>query len=624
LLGWQFLFLEGLELPGQDWIRLLILQRTPKLSSMTPTRNFDLLERFTTKFAGRKALAEKVGGKWKFYTSEDYSQIAHQFALGLLELGLNKGDKVMTVTNNRPQWNFVDMGMSMAGMVHVPVYTSMNTDEYSYIMEHSDATMVIVSDQKLYGLIQPAFAKQKKARFLFTFDPVEGAALWTELLEKGSHASSNTREKLDSIKQKIDPDEVVSIIYTSGTTGRSKGVMLSHKNLVSNFLAAADVFQLNEDDRYLAIIPVCHVGGRLGNYQTQYSGACVYYAENMGTIAADLKEIQATGFDAVPRILEKIYDNVIAKGRSLTGMKKKMFFWAVDLGLKYKPHGEKGWFYYRKLKLADKMIFSKWREALGGHARIVGCGGAALQSRLESIFWASGLKIINMYGLTETSPIITINRTEKGRCKLGSVGSVIPGVELKIAEDGEILCKGDCLMKGYYKDEEQTRKVMDEKGWFHTGDVGHLIDGEFLMVTDRKKEIFKLSSGKFVAPQPIENRIKESAFVDQVMVIGEHQKFASALLVPNFAYLKEWMSEHKVANGKQRSDLIAIPEVLTVYNEEIARINKSLMDWERIKRFRIVADEWSPATGELSASLKLKRKVVADRYADLLEAIYKK
>jgi long-chain acyl-CoA synthetase len=491
-------------------------------------------------------------------------------------------------------------------------------------MNHSDAHMVIVSDQKLYDLIQPAFTLQKKASHLFTFDHIEGATHWSDVLEKGKSASSETREKLDSIKREIVPDDVVSIIYTSGTTGRSKGVMLSHKNLVSNFLAAADVFRLTENDRYLAIIPVCHVGGRLGNYQTQYSGACIYYAENMGTIAVNLKEIKATGFDAVPRILEKIYDNVIARGRSLSGMKKKLFFWAVDLGLKYKPHGEKSWLYYQKLKIADKMIFSKWREALGGHARLVGCGGAALQSRLESIFWASGLKIINMYGLTETSPIITINRTEKGRCKLGSVGSVIDGVELKIAEDGEILCKGECVMQGYYKDDEQTKKAFDEEGWFHTGDVGHLEDGKFLMITDRKKEIFKLSSGKYVAPQPIENKIKESAFIDQVMVVGEHQKFASALLVPNFTYLKEWMSIHKVPNGKERSALIAIPEVVTVYNEEIAKINERLMDWERIKRFQIVIDDWSPATGELSASLKLKRKVVSDRYTDLLDAIYNK
>jgi long-chain acyl-CoA synthetase len=400
--------------------------------------------------------------------------------------------------------------------------------------------------------------------------------------------------------------------------------MLTHKNLVSNFLAAADVFRLTANDRYLAIIPSCHVGGRLGNYQTQYSGACIYYAENMGTIAANLKEIQATGFDAVPRILEKIYDKVISRGRSLSGMKKRIFFWAVKLGLQYEPFGKKSWLYYRKLKIADWMIFSKWREALGGHARLVGCGGAALQPRLERIFWASGLKIINMYGLTETSPIITINRTEKERCKLGSVGTVIKGVELKIAEDGEILCKGDCVMLGYYKDEALTGKVIDQDGWFHTGDVGHLEEGKFLMVTDRKKEIFKLSNGKFVAPQPIENRIKESSFIDQAMVVGEHEKFASALLVPDFNYLKEWCSNNDIKNGKEREELLTIPELITVMNQEIERINQGLMDWERILRFRMVSDDWSPATGELSASLKLKRKVVADRYSKLLESIYGK
>ena len=591
---------------------------------MVPTRNFDLLERFTTKFPGKNALSEKIKDEWIFYSSEKYSQLSHQFGLGLLELGFKKGDKIMTVTNNRPQWNFVDMGMSMAGIVHVPVYTSMNAEEYNYIMKHSDAKMVIVSDQKLNEKIQPEAKKIKAVEHLFTFDTIEGAKHWSEVLEKGKHASSETREKLEAIKNEILPNEVVSIIYTSGTTGRSKGVMLTHKNLVSNFLAASDVFKLNETDRYLAIIPVCHVGGRLGNYQTQYSGACIYYAESMGTIAANLKEISATGFDAVPRILEKIYDKVIAKGRSLTGMKKKIFFWAVKLGLQYEPYGKKGWLYYRKLKIADKMIFTKWREALGGHARLVGCGSAALQPRLERVFWASGLKIINMYGLTETSPIITINRPEKGNCKLGSVGTVIDGVELKIADDGEILCKGECVMPGYYKDEEQTKSVFDEEGWFHTGDVGHLEDGKFLMITDRKKEIFKLSSGKYVAPQQIENRIKESAFVDQVMVVGDHQKFASALVVPDFSYLEEWCVNNNIKNGKKPEELIKVPEVVTMMNEEIAKINESLLEWERLKRFRMVHEEWSTATGELSASLKLKRKVVADRYSKLLESIYNK
>jgi len=591
---------------------------------MIPTRNFDLLERFINQFPGKNVLSEKIDGTWTFYTSEQYHEIAHNFALGLLELGLKKGDKIVTVTNNRPQWNFVDLGMALAGVVHVPVYTSMNAEEYGYILEHSDAIMVIVSDKKLYEMISPESKKLKAIKDIFTFDEIEGARHWTEVLVMGEKAGEDTRKKLEEIKNKIVPGDLVSIIYTSGTTGQSKGVMLSHENLVKNFLAAADVFQLTSEDRYLAIIPSCHVGGRMGNYQTQYSGACIYYAENMGTIAANLKEIKATGFDAVPRILEKIYDNVIAKGRSLTGMKKKLFFWAVDLGLRYKPFGENGWFYEQKMKIADKLIFSKWREALGGHAKLVGCGGASLQSRLESIFWASGLKIINMYGLTETSPIITINRMEKKLCRLGTVGSVIDGVEIKIAEDGEVLCKGHCVMLGYYKDEAQTKSVFDDQGWFHTGDVGHLLDGKFLMITDRKKEIFKLSSGKFVAPQVIENRLKESAFIDQVMVVGEHQKFASALLVPDFKYLKEWRSEKGLINGKTNKELIKLPEVTAIFNEEVASINKSLQEWERINRIRLVADEWSPATGELSASLKLKRKVVEKRYTDLLESIYPK
>ncbi len=589
---------------------------------MIPTRNFDLLERFTSKFPGRNTLSEKIDGRWIFFTSEQYSEIAHQFALGLLQMGFSKGDKIMTVTNNRPQWNFVDMGMALAGVVHVPVYTSLNEEEYGYVLDHSDSKMLIISDQKLYDLILPQFKKQKKAEHIYTFDQIEGAAHWIEVVELGKSAGDEIKQKLEVIKAEMLPEDLVSIIYTSGTTGTAKGVMLSHKNLVSNFLAASKVFQLTPEDRYLAIIPVCHVGGRLGNYQTQYSGACIYYAENMGSIAANLKEIQATGFDAVPRILEKIYDNVISKGRSLEGMKKKIFFWAVELGLKYLPYGENGWFYYQKLKFADLMIFSKWREALGGHARIVGCGGAALQYRLERIFWASGLKIINMYGLTETSPIITINRMEKGSCKLGSVGTVIDGVELKIAEDGEVLCKGDCVMLGYYKDAAQSQSTFDEEHWFHTGDIGYLEDGKFLMITDRKKEIFKLSSGKFIAPQPIENMVKESAFIDQVMVVGEHQKFASALLVPDFKYLKEWCKQRKLPKGGEREDLIAIPEVVTVFNDEIAKINQRLNDWERLKRVRIVSDDWSPLTGELSASLKLKRKVVASRYEKLLESIY--
>jgi long-chain acyl-CoA synthetase len=591
---------------------------------MTPTRTFDLLERALKLFPGNHALAEKVEGEWIFYTSEQYNEIAHQFACGLLEMGFKKGDKIVTATNNRPQWNFIDIGMSLAGVVHVPVYTSMNVDEYRYILEHSDAKMVIVADQKLHDLIHPIAGEVKNVEYFFSIDQIKGAASWQEVIEKGKAAGKETLQKLSEIKDEIVPQDLVSLIYTSGTTGTSKGVMLSHENLIRNALAVDKVFNLTPQDRYLSIIPVCHVGGRMANYQTQYSGACIYYAENMGTIAINLKEIKATGFDAVPRIMEKIYDSVIAKGRSLTGMKKRIFFWAVKLGLRYEPHGKKGWFYYRKLKIADKLIFTKWREALGGEAKLVGCGAASLQPRLERIFWASGLKIINMYGLTETSPVITINRREKSDCRLGTVGTLIDGVELKIAEDGEVLCKGHNVMLGYYKDPELTKQAIDEEGWFHTGDVGHLEDGKFLKITDRKKEIFKLSSGKYVAPQPIENRMKESSFIDQVMVVGEHEKFASALLVPDFKYLKEWCAARKLKPGNKHDEIILMPEVISAFNKEVARINKTLSDWERINRFRIVSDDWSPASGELSASLKLKRRVVLEKYPELLESIYKK
>jgi long-chain acyl-CoA synthetase len=365
------------------------------------------------------------------------------------------------------------------------------------------------------------------------------------------------------------------------------------------------------------------VGGRLGNYQTQFSGCSIYYTENMGTIAADMKDIQADGFDAVPRILEKIIDTVIAKGKKITGIKNKIFFWAVRLGFDYKTDDESSWFYKRKLKLADKLVFSKWREALGGKVKLVGCGGASLQPRIERIFWAAGIKVINMYGLTETSPIMTINRTEKPDLKLGSVGVVIDGVEVKIADDGEILCRGHNVMLGYYKDPELTRSVFDDEGWFHTGDIGQWEDGKFLKVTDRKKEIFKLSNGKFVAPQIIENRFKESLLIDQIMVVGEHEKFASALISPNFTNLQQWCEKENIT-AKDKSELINHPFVLKIFSAEINRMNQSLSDPERIVKFRLVTDEWSPSSGELSPTLKLRRRFISDKYHTMLEEVYQK
>lgn len=586
-------------------------------------RTFDLLERFSENFIKDDVLCFKKNGTWIKFSTREYIDYSYNFCYGLWESGFRKGDKIITVSTNRPEWNFVDMGMSMIGVIHVPVFTSLSTHEFEYIIKNSGAGMIIISDKKILKSMMPALTNEGVTEKVFTFDEVDSTKNWLEIIEKGKRCSEETKSIVEKEKELISREDFATLIYTSGTTGKSKGVMLSHKNMVSNFLSAAGVFNLSPSDKYLSILPLCHVGGRLGNYQTQYSGCSIYYAENMGTIAINMQEIKPDGFDAVPRVLEKFYDVIISKGKNLSGIKKSLFFWAVKLGLKYNPFGENGWFYEQKLKIADKLIFSKWRQALGGNVKIVGCGGASLQSRLERIFWAAGIKIINMYGLTETSPIITINRVEKGKVKLGSVGMVIEDVEIKIAEDGEILCKGPNVMIGYYKDPDLTKSVFDNDGWFRTGDIGHIEDGKFLMVTDRKKEIFKLSNGKFIAPQIIENIFKESPLIDQIMVIGEHEKFASALISPNFKYFDDWRASKKIS-GTDNEELIQNPDVHSLFSSEIDRFNKRLNPPERINRYRLVRDEWSPASGELSPTLKLRRQFIQEKYKSIVEQIYMK
>jgi long-chain acyl-CoA synthetase len=456
---------------------------------MDVTRTFDLLDRYQRKFQKEVALSVKREGTWQNVSTQEYIETCYNVAYGLLEMGFIKGDKIITVTNNRPEWNFMDHGMSMCGIIHVPVYAALNEEAYTYIIEHSEARMAIVSDRKQYELLRPGCEKAKIAERLFTFDSIAGLPCWSAIAKLGEENKDKWRSTLEKSKESIKETDFASLLYTSGTTGLPKGVMLSHENLTKNFIAAAGIFKLTEKDKYLSILPLCHVGGRMGNYQTQYSGAGIYYAESMGTFVKALKETGANGFDAVPRVMEKIYDTVVAKGKQLAGVKKKIYFWAIRLGCKYDVYGKNGWWYRKRLAFADKAIFSKWRDAFGGNVRLVGCGGASLQPRLERLFWAAGIKIINMYGLTETSPIITISSQEEGKIKLGTVGALIDGVELKIADDGEILVKGHNVMLGYFKDDALTKEVFDREGWFHSGDIGHLKDGKFLAVTDRKKEI---------------------------------------------------------------------------------------------------------------------------------------
>jgi len=588
---------------------------------MSILRTFDLLDRYAKHFNRDNVLNIKENGKWQGYSATEYIKLAHSFAYGLMAMGYQQEDKIVSVSNNRPEWNFIDMGMAMLGVVHVPVFPSLSVNEYGYILKHSDAKLVIVSDKSLYKLLEQGNKKVQGGIEIYSFDLLEGVKNWKEIVDLGNRHEEKYLEKLETIKMKIKEEDLATLIYTSGTTGVAKGVMLSHKNLVQNFLAASEVFGLKPDYKYLSILPLCHVGGRMGNYQTQFSGSSIYYAENMGTIAANMKEIKPQGFDTVPRILEKIFDNVIAKGRQLKGIKKAIFFWAVRLGLRYKVPEDSSWFYKKQLALADKLIFSKWREALGGNIQTAGCGGASLQPRLERVFWASGIQIINMYGLTETSPIITINRRNKPLTKLGSVGALIDGVEMKIADDGEILCRGHNVMLGYYKDPEMTSRVFNEEGWFHTGDIGHITEENFLMITDRKKEIFKLSSGKFVAPQLIEGMLKESAMIDQVMVIGDQEKFASALIAPNYNYLSDWAEKNGLP-GEQKDKIFSHPKLNELFNREVKRINKKLSLHERILRFRLVQHPWGPDSGELSPTLKLRRKFISEKYADVIMKIY--
>lgn len=589
---------------------------------MAVTRTFDFLQRYKEEFPDKEdALAGKVNKQWVKYSSQQYISNSDYISYGLMSLGLKKGDKIATVSNNRPEWNFLDMGMAQLGVIHVPIFTTLEKDGYKQILEHSEVKLVFVSDKALFNRINPLVDEIGSLEKLYSFDEIEGAAHWRKILETGKQNKDIHEQDLIAIKESIKPDDCVTLIYTSGTTGNSKGVLLSHKNLVSNAITAANVFKLQPEHRYLSILPICHVGERLGIYQTQYSGCSIYYGENMGTIANDLIEVKPHGFGAVPRILEKVFDKIIVKGNKLTGIKKKLFFWALNLGLRYELEGKNGGWYEFQLKLANKIIFSKWREALGGNILSIGIGGAALQPRLEKVFWAAGIKLLNMYGLTETSPIITINRGFPPDIRLGTVGSIIDNVEVKIAEDGEILCKGDNVMLGYYKNEKGNSEAIDSEGWFHTGDIGILEDDKFLKITDRKKEIFKLSNGKYIAPQMIENMFKESVFIDQLMVIGESEKFTSAIISPNIDELKKWCSENNI-EGAGITDFIKHEKVMAHYSEIVKSLNSKLEKDEQVKRFRLIGTEWTPDSGELSPTLKLKRKVILEKYNDLVREIF--
>ncbi len=585
-------------------------------------RTFDLLENLRLKHNKSDLLMAKREGSWVKFSVEDYIRNAKNFAYGLLALGFKIGDKIVTVSNNRPEWNFADMGMALIGVVHVPVYPTIGDDEYKYIFSHSDAKMLIVSDLPTYKRIQPIAKKVGKLKRIFSFNYYENVPHWSEITQAGFNHKVKYREELTRISASVEPDDLATIIYTSGTTGLPKGVMLSHRNILSNVQGVIDLYPLDDKDRILSFLPLCHVYERMVNYLFQWKGCSIYYAENLGTIAQNLAEIKASAFVTVPRVIERIYDRIVSKGEELKGFKRIIFFMSLKLGELYRINGKHNFWYGFRLWVARKLVFSKWQQAFGGNLKFVISGGAALQSRLSRLFFAAGIPLMEGYGMTETSPVIAANHLSvPNSLRIGTVGPTLKNIEVKIDDDGEILVKGPSVMLGYYKDKRTTSEVIDRDGWMHTGDIGAFEKGKFLKITDRKKEMFKISSGKYIAPQAIENILKESFFIEQAMVVGENEKFASALISPNFEYLHMWAHDHHI-HFRDNQELVTNPIVQKRFQKEVDGFNKQLGRTEQIKRFRLVCEPWSSSSGELSPTLKLRRRVIYYKYAPLLREIY--
>ncbi|MBT8187430.1 MAG: long-chain fatty acid--CoA ligase [Croceitalea sp.] len=585
----------------------------------TVTRLFDFPYYQKEKFNLEHALVTKKDGKWISTSTQEYIDKANAISRGLLRLGVKPNDKVAIISmTNRTEWNICDIGILQLGAQNVPIYPTISEEDYEYVLNHSEAKYCFVSCDEVLQKVLSISGKLKKLNDVFSFDELSNCNHWSEVLEKGKDTSN--QDKVESLKAAVKPEQLATLIYTSGTTGRPKGVMLSHNNIVSNVIASKVRVPFDEGSSALSFLPVCHIFERMILYLYQYCGIQIYFAEGLDKISDNLKEVKPEVMTVVPRLLEKVYDSIIAKGSALTGIKKKLFFWAVELGLKFEPYGKNGWLYEKKLGLARKLIFSKWQEGLGGNLSTMVSGSAALQPRLSRIFGAAGIPVMEGYGLTETSPVISVSQEKNGGWKIGCVGRVIDNVEVKIADDGEILCKGPNVMMGYYKDPEKTAEVIKDN-YFHTGDIGIIDKDGFLKITDRKKEMFKTSGGKYVAPQLLENRFKQSRFIEQIMVVGEGEKMPAALIQPNFEFLYDWAAKHNITTG-ENSDIVLNEKVIARIQEEVDMANEDFAKWEKVKQFRLTPDVWTIDEGHLTPTMKLRRKIVKEKYIDLYNDIY--
>src|ERR1700756_526509 len=583
------------------------------------SRIFDLLADLKQMPLKEDALAAKENGSWRKYSTQEFIDTVNYLSYAFIDLDIKAGDKIGLISNNRPEWNFVDHACLQTASINTPLYPTISDHDLKFVIADAQVQYFFVSNADMYHKVKLA-CQGSTVKEIFTFSKVEGARSIQDLIAIGK--SKPQEKKLEEIKATIKPNDLATIIYTSGTTGNPKGVMLSHHNFISNIIGTEKLCPFQKEWRALSFLPLNHVYERMLSYLYLSQGMSIYYAESMDTIGDNLKEVKPQIFVTVPRLLEKVYERIVATGTKLTGIKKMLFFWALNLGLRYEQHGANGWWYEFQLKLANKLIFSKWREALGGNVVAIASGGSALQPRLARVFHAAKIKVLEGYGLTETSPVVAVNTYNENDTKIGTVGPIISNVKVKIADDGEICVKGPNVMLGYYNHPDLTKESIDEEGWFHTGDIGIIEDGKFLKITDRKKEIFKTSGGKYITPQYIENKLKESRFIEQAMVIGENEKFPAAFIVPAFPFLKEWCAKHNITYTTN-AEMVKNEQVIKRVFKEVETTNHQLAHHEQIKRIELLPVEWSVERGEMTPKLSLKRKMIMAANQEAYSRIYK-